>query len=147
MKKPTAHFYPPYEAMPGSERPANVLEEVTIEQLCEQADIDCRVTGRIGPRIVLISGAQPLLLDNAYGIPLDLLPKRRLRPLRILEILAHVFHDYAARECICGRGLFGPPVVSGRPPKHGRALSAAERMRAYRTRLKVVAPARSKRTA
>jgi hypothetical protein len=54
--------------------------------------------------------------------------------LRVLEVLAHGFHDYAARECICQKKLFAPPKRQGRPPKGVRAQTARERMAAMRAR-------------
>lgn len=136
MKKLPARFLPACEI--AADASPEIVEVLDFERLCDEAKIPCRVTGRIGPRIVLIRDARFLLLEDAYGIPVTpRSEKGRIRALRILEALAHVFHDYAARECVCGRGLFGPPTVLGRPPKSGQALSAAERMRAYRARRKV----------
>lgn len=135
MKKLPARFFPAYEILPGVS--PEIVEELDLERLCAEARIPCRVTGRLGPRIFLIRDARFLLLEGAYGIPVGMRPKGRVHALRVLEALAHVFHDYAARECVCGRGLFGTGTVRGRPPKGGRALSAAERMRAHRARRKV----------
>jgi hypothetical protein len=54
--------------------------------------------------------------------------------LRVLEVLAHSFHDYAARECVCGKGLFSVPKRQGRPLKGVRAQTPSERVAAMRAR-------------
>lgn len=57
-------------------------------------------------------GATSLALMDGTSLP----SVEPIRSVRILEILAHGFHDYAARECV--RGLFRAPPTQG-CPDHG----------------------------
>lgn len=130
-----------------------VLQETSLSELCKLAGIEERVTGGHRPRILLVESREHFLVPEGYGIPSSVArgagpsnvargagPSRKLTrtgALRILESLAYVFLDYAARECVCGRGLFGPSTFRGPPPEGGRAKTAAERVRAYRARRKV----------
>lgn len=108
----------------------------TLAELCATAGIPMRVTGGPVRQIVLVRGAQHYRRPGFYYVgaekywPLE----TRRRALRVLEILARGFHDYAARECVCGHGLFVAGRPPGRPPIMGRAMSAKERMRRWRER-------------
>jgi hypothetical protein len=50
------------------------------------------------------AGDRVLAVDRK-GLPQN----KRERALRILEILAYGFFDYAARECLIGKDYFIPP--------------------------------------
>ena len=99
----------------------------TVRAICARASVRCRVFG--GPSIVVIyrrAGGHGYTFDDEgvrhYVIDRSLLPQRDPeRAVRELELLAYVFHDYAARETVCGRGIFVYPVG----PEHGRAWLAA----------------------
>lgn len=85
-------------------------ETVTVRSLCIQAGIRCRVSGGFHPVIKLgrfgghFRGSdaenRSVLFVNTEKLPSETTE----RSIRILEILAHSFHDYAARESV--RGLF-----------------------------------------
>ena len=95
----------------------------TVKELCERAQIRNRATG--GPQPIIFLWNKPhhgqTIRDNAqrvYAISSRSLPQcDPERSLRLLEILAHGFHDYAAREALCGRGFFVAEVS----PDDGRA--------------------------
>lgn len=77
------------------------------------------------PRVIVWSKPHGRTIDPegqpVYAINSEPLPQRDPeRSLRILEILAYGFFDYAARESICGRGIFVATVT----PDHGRAWLA-----------------------
>lgn len=75
--------------------------------LCEQAGVRLRVTAPRTPTYVY-QGEQSLRLPDALVVAVpeaDLSSWRAA--LRALEVLAHGFHDHAARTCVCGRGYFG----------------------------------------
>lgn len=113
------------------------VRAATLDELCRAAGIPCRVTIGEPTVIELHVGNDHYRYPGAYlvGIGARLGKKiDRITALRILEILAYGFFDYGARECICGRGLFVAVLPVGRPPRLGRAASAAERMRAMRRR-------------
>ncbi|MGH8278376.1 MAG: hypothetical protein ACRETQ_02260 [Gammaproteobacteria bacterium] len=103
--------------------------------LCTLAGVPARVSGPDLDRRVHILAAGP----HAYpvGFPDEIgvaFPRYRGTPhdaLRILEILAYGFNDYAAREAVRGQGLFLPNARPGRTPR-GKALTGAERMRRLR---------------
>jgi hypothetical protein len=114
-----------------------ILARTTLRRLCAEAGIPCRITG--GPselrRIVLHTGTDHFLTPTVTYVGLGKHRARDpVRALRALEILAHGFHDYGARECVCGRGLFVAPTRTGRPRLGPQAMSAAERMRNMRAR-------------
>lgn len=98
----------------------------TIEDLSERAGIRCRVSGGPRPRIVLWNGpGHGRTVDDerriVYAIDRNVLPQRDPeRAARMLEVLAYGFFDYAARESVCGRGIFVYPLT----PDHGRAWLA-----------------------
>jgi hypothetical protein len=97
----------------------------TISELCQRAEIRCRVTGGPEVRVVLWDGPGHGITQSDHYRTVYAVDRRKLpsndpdRSLRILEVLAYGCFDYAARESVCGRGLF---VVGGRdrgqePPK------------------------------
>lgn len=137
MKNPT---YRPFIAsaviLTSSERADApvILGTISFEELCARAHVKLRVS-QVRREITCVRGAQSFqtsdrqLVGGAARWPL-----KRTDALRVLETLAHGFHDYAARECICGRKLFVPPRRHGRPSEGVRAKTARERMAAMRKR-------------
>lgn len=98
----------------------------SVRAICESADIRYRVTGGHHPQVVLWRGpGHAYTTDDAgqrvYAIDRAGLPQSAaMRALRMLEILAYGFQDYAARESVVGRGYFAYPLG----PEHGRAWLA-----------------------
>jgi len=99
---------------------------VSIREICEVAGIRYRVTGGRHPQAVQWSGpGHAYTTDDTgqrvYAIDRTGLPQAaQMRALRMLEILAYGFHDYAARESVVGRRYFVYPLA----PEHGRAWLA-----------------------
>ena len=88
-------------------------------------------------RVHILAGEQhayPVGMPDEIGVAFPNYGGTQPDALRILEILAYGFLDYAAREALRGRGLFLPLAQPGRKST-GKALTGAERMR--RLRLKV----------
>lgn len=105
----------------------------TIPELCASAGIPLRVTSATWQPVILHAGTDHFRTENASCVGVGRWKQAdRTQALRALEVLAHGFHDYAARECICGRGFFVPPARLGRPPLGRSAMTAAERMRKMR---------------
>jgi hypothetical protein len=104
------------------------------------AGVSPRVSGPDLDRSVhILSGEQhayPVSQPDEMGVAFQAYRGTESDTLRILEILAYGFQDYAAREALRGRGLFVPAAPSGRKFT-GKALTGAERMR--RLRLKTSA--------
>lgn len=84
---------------------------------CAAAGIAYRVSGG-EDRLACLSADLPrhawtaIAGQRVYGVAAGLLPETadaREQALRVLEVLAHGFHDYGARESVCQRGLFGVP--------------------------------------
>jgi len=102
----------------------------TLAALCAGAGIDMRVTGGDSRNPVhCILGEAHFICGGKLYVGIGQSWKNdRADCLRVMEVLAHSFHDYAARECVCGRGLFCAPKRVGRPPNGTKAMSAAERM-------------------
>lgn len=100
---------PPKHLAWNSPRP-KVLRETTVADLCMEAGILMRVTGGERIRILLVDGAQNYREPGIFHVGVAEIHETAPEDLalRVLEILAHGFHDYAARECVCGRGLFIP---------------------------------------
>ena len=112
--------------------PPRRAKAVSMDRLLAAVGLSNRVTG--GLREILVHpGAEHFLVNGKPCVGLS-------RPLRkaigraeagfVLEVLAHGFHDYTARENIRGR-LHYRPDRRGRE-KSGKALSGAERARKYR---------------
>jgi len=98
----------------------------TVREICARAGVRYRVTGGHHPSVVLWNGpghVSTVDCDNhrLYAIDRTGLPQSSgMRALRMLEILAYGFQDYAARESIVGRGYFAYPLT----PEHGYAWLA-----------------------
>jgi hypothetical protein len=113
----------------------HVLKRVELSELCAIAGIPCRVSGGEDRSIACVVGREHFSVGRDYIVGVG--GEWRATPtaaLRVLEVLAHGFHDYAARECVCGKGLFSVPKRQGRPPDGPRAKTARERMAAMRAR-------------
>ena len=109
--------------------------ETTVTSLCEEAGIECRVTGpSAGRKIYLRSDLLSVSREPgpsgsvAIGIPDG---DRRARAILALGILAYAVFDYAARESMRGRPEAKMSLPPGRPRKP-HPLSGAERMRRWR---------------
>ena len=97
----------------------DIRERTRLQDLCDRAGIPLRVTGGLPVPVALFQSRSPreqghfryqeqgvdLYLIDPTGLPTD----EPQRSGRILEILAHGFMDYAARETL--RGRFVPPRV------------------------------------
>ena len=91
-------------------RPINSYE-VTLDELCTQAGIKNMVTG--GPKKIWIvdetielnykTGKECIIGLLKYA---NLPEKSPEKAMRIIEIMAFGFHDYAARECVCFKKIF-----------------------------------------
>lgn len=124
---------PPLPLAANDARPGEIAR-VTLNELCGQAGVPVRVATDVPEvTIVLHKGTFHFRSPGFAYIGIGDFSDRE-QALRVLEVLAHGFHDYAARECVCGRGLFCAPTKRGRPSLTGRAMSAKERMRKHRRR-------------
>lgn len=125
--------------------PPAAAARLSLRRLCDMAGVSFRVTSPHVPAVILHPGTDHFFGPSGYYVgtrgPFDGAPESALR---ILEILAHGFHDYAARECVCGRGLFGAPARRGRPSLMGRPMTPAERVRRGRHRRRPRAAARER---
>lgn len=110
-------------------RPEAVL--YTLEALCAFARVPLRVTGGPQTDIFVHDGTEHARAAEGLYVG-GKRPRTRLGALRVLEVLAYGFHDYAARECVCYQGLFSVPRPRGRPSLSGRSMTDAERMRRMR---------------
>ena len=121
-------------ALANDEDRPKELARVTLSELCEAAEIPLRVTGSVENTIVLHETEEHFSAPAFYyvGVGLKIWTVSPERALRVLEVLAHGFHDYASRETVCGRGFFTVPSKRGRPRLHGHVMSAKERMRKMR---------------
>lgn len=133
--------FTPFIESPGvlpesAERPVPIAT-LTVRELCEMARIPCRATSPHTLRVRLHRGAGHFRTRDAHYVGMDCrrFTRQPLDALRVLEVLAHGFHDYVARESVCGRGLFGVPRRRGRPTIRGQSMTAAERMRRMRSHL------------
>jgi len=116
--------------------PRAIIGRIRYDDLCRQAGLMARVSGPALDREILVleSGEHTRIVHPTATALAVVMPKFDASPeqaLRVLEVLAYGFHDYAARECVCGRGLFRPVRPRGRPFT-GKALTAAARTRRAR---------------
>ena len=88
-------------------------EFLTVKELCLRSGIPYRVSGGQMQWVVLDSSTdQHFRGVNDRGESVHVVGAKELpemdpaRSVRILEILAYAFHDWASRECVCGRGIF-----------------------------------------
>lgn len=111
------------------------LARVNLAELCGWAGIPCRVSSGSTRPVTCVAGRDHYRVGEGLFVGVGLAwEPNRTTALRVLEVLAHSFHDYGARECVCGRGLFSVPKRRGRPPEGPRAKTARERMAAMRAR-------------
>lgn len=118
-------------------RESDIVGDVrlSMKSLCEQAGIHCRVTGQAAERRVVIQKIEQndLIISRAPGeFGAVCVSTNNHDPLFVLGVLAYGVNDYAARETVCGRGLFGVRKTLGRP-RTGRALLDSERKRKARS--------------
>lgn len=110
----------------------------TIRALCQEAGLDCRVTGPSAERVVYLRSTPVVEIHREPGVTGDVAvgsPETRPRERAVLALgaLAYVVFDYAARESMRGRpeAATAPPL--GRP-RVAHPLSGAERQRRWRAK-------------
>ena len=111
-------------------------EKITYQDLCRRAGVRCRISGEDLRRTIVLArqGESVRIVGNPDTLRVVANESNaEKQALRALEVLAYGFHDYAAREAVCGRGYFRPLPPPGRP-RSGRALTSAERVRNHRNR-------------
>jgi len=121
-------FLPAAVPLSSSERivALKARSRTNLSALCERSGITLRVTGGVEPIVAFWNRPYHgyTIADNGarcYVVARDTLPQRDPeRAARVIEILAYVFFDYAARETVCDRGIFVYPIG----PEHGRAWLA-----------------------
>ena len=117
--------------------------ETTVSSLCEEAGIECRVTGpSAGRKVRLHPGPLSVAREPGSSSPVSIgLPggTRKERAILALGILAYAVFDYAARESMRGRPEAKMSLPPGRPRKP-HPLSGAERMRRWRASRHHAAP-------
>jgi hypothetical protein len=118
-----------------SQKRPEALARFDIAELCVLAKIPMRVTGA-EVTIFIIAGTKHLRRRDRYYVGGGAWKPTRVAALRVLEVLADGFHDYAARECLnpVRKLVFHAPGRMGRPPVGHRAQTARERMAAMRAR-------------
>lgn len=86
-----------------------------VAQWCARAEIPFRVTGgpirkaRLCPDLPTHAWTVTETEGLVYLVAGPCLPESpnpTIEALRVLEVLAHGFHDYGARESVCQKGLF-----------------------------------------
>jgi hypothetical protein len=112
----------------------------TVRSLCEEAGIECRVTGPATEReIYFHEGKLDVCREPGFagavaiGLPEKLLrsPDPKPRAILALGILAYAVFDYVARESMRGRPEGNMALPAGRPRK-ARSLTGAERQARWR---------------
>jgi len=117
----------------------------TIETLCRQAGIECRVTGPSASRVIYLRRTPRLEIHRKPGLmgPVSVgspEKKPRERAVLALAVLAYVVFDYAARESVRGWSEMRVSLPLGRP-RSPRPMTGAERQRRWRARQKMLAHA------
>lgn len=112
--------------------------ELTIEELCQLANVECKVTGPSVRRIVSIFDSDELIIEREPGelgkVGIGLKTLAEKAEIFALGVLAYAVFDYAARETMRGLPESQSVFPVGRPRK-AHVLSGAERQRRYRARL------------
>ena len=117
------------QVLAEAERPPKEFARFSLNALCELAGVPPRVTGGTTPEIALHAGVDHFTHSNRFYVGVGPRWKAsRAKVLFVLEVLAHGFHDYAAREAICSQGLFHAPLKRGRPRLQAQPMTAKERM-------------------
>jgi hypothetical protein len=115
MHKPTMTVNIPAPRVLLKNTDFNVLAKTTLGKLCTMAKIPLRVS-RPDKTVICIAGGEHFVTNKRYYVGVgSRWRKTRTAALKVLEVLAHGFHDYTARECVCNRGLFAIPKRRGRP--------------------------------
>jgi len=122
VKIPYDPFIPAPDVLRAREPFPGTYIPVDLATLCSLAEIPLRVTTGASPYILVrkgertssvrhlrwfIDGRPALLVDYSWS-------PDRVSAIRVLEILAHGFHDYAARECLCPADVFCVPTGTTR---------------------------------
>ena len=109
--------------------------KTTIMSLCEEAGIECRVTGPAAERVICLHHGQLAVSrePGSLGSVSISLPNgsKKDRTILALGILAYVVFDYVARERMRGRPEARLSLPPGRPRK-AHPFSGAERQRRWR---------------
>jgi len=110
--------------------------ETTVSALCDDAGIECRVTGPSAERCVFLRRAavpEASREPGSLGCVSIGLPEsdKKASAILALGILAYGVFDYAARESLCGRPESRLALPLGRPRK-AKSLTGAERQRRWR---------------
>ena len=118
-------------------------ESHTVESLCREAGIACRVTGPSTQRRVNLRYGRIITAcrePGASGTVTLELPERvpHKRALLALGVLAYSVFDYVARESMRGLPESRPSTPRGRPRKP-LPVPGAERQRAWRERRSKIA--------
>jgi hypothetical protein len=95
-------------------------QAVSVKELCDQAGINCLAFGHFVDfkMIALIEGKEHYLLIEEdgpfYSVGRDFIDETNPPDiaLRVLEVLAYTFHEYASRESLYRRGFFVAPLGS-----------------------------------
>lgn len=86
---------------------------LSVKALCESAGIRYGVTGGRQPLIILDPESDRHIKTQLQGEIAYIVGCKSVcrdepeRSARLLELLAYAFHDYAARECVCFKKIFG----------------------------------------
>lgn len=125
-KIPYELFVPPPDVLRAGEAVPYECVPVDLATLCSIAEIQLRVTTHLSPSIFVRKGSgdgparhlrgrqghRPVLfVDYPWN-------QDRVTAIRVLEILAHGFHDYGARECLCPADVFAPFHTNMREGQH-----------------------------
>lgn len=98
---------PTYKASVDSE-----VMPVTLKNLCLVAGIQYRFICEIENNWFIDETTNQHFKTkqgNIIGISKFIQEPEPIKAMRIIEIMAYSFFDYAARECVCGKGYFGAP--------------------------------------
>ncbi len=129
----TPLFYPQPKYVAAIRREGALL---TIDDLCRENGIPCRLTGRGSQREVMIVDApEPFIEVEPFGGAVKIgVPKKfsgKLSRKYALAAMAYSVFDLAARESVRGNRDFCDIMIIGRP-RQGRAKTNAERQRKFR---------------
>jgi hypothetical protein len=110
----------------------------TLATLCKRAEAICKASGAWTGRKVEICHGDQLMIEAEPGdwgsVRITMNERSPESEARYaLLVLAHVFHDVAARQSVCGYDWARIPPPRGRI-KTGKAMSNSRRQRLYRER-------------
>jgi hypothetical protein len=139
---PFVPFIPAPRVRSSKNKLPHTLARTTLSELCTIAGVPVFVSGGEERSVTCIVGTDHFSVGRDYFVGVgNEWEANQTKALRVLEVLAHGFHDYAARECVCHKKFFSPPKRQGRPPVGARAKTARERMAAMRARRATATPA------